>query len=166
MSKTASFTGHRPSQLGSYNPVELKPLLWELHRVIVEHIEQKDVTTFISGMALGIDQFSSRIILKLKEKYPHIKHIAAVPCKNQFNKWPQQSKREWQDIIDKSDEVVYVSEEEYTSYCMEARNRYMVDRADYIIAVWDGNKGGTGNCVSYARKKEKPLTVINPKDFR
>lgn len=38
----------------------------------------------------------------------------------------------------------------------------MVDLADMVIAVWDGSKGGTGNCVQYAQKKGKEFIRINP----
>lgn len=39
----------------------------------------------------------------------------------------------------------------------------MVDNSDFVIAVWDGTKGGTANCVRYAKKLNKELVAINPK---
>lgn len=45
---------------------------------------------------------------------------------------------------------------------MDKRNRYMVDHADYILAVWNGCPSGTGNTVRYAHKKGKTIIVINP----
>ena len=51
---------------------------------------------------------------------------------------------------------------EYTPDCMDKRNRYMVDHADYILAVWNGCPSGTGNTVRYAHKKGKSIIVINP----
>ncbi len=50
----------------------------------------------------------------------------------------------------------------YKSYLMQVRNEYMVNLADKVIAVWDGSSGGTGNCVAYAKKKEKEIIMINP----
>ena len=38
----------------------------------------------------------------------------------------------------------------------------MVDHSDCVIAVWDGSRGGTGNCVEYARKQEKHILYITP----
>ena len=38
----------------------------------------------------------------------------------------------------------------------------MVDRADLILAVWDGRPGGTEETVKYAQYKGKDVTVINP----
>ena len=46
---------------------------------------------------------------------------------------------------------------------MDKRNRYMVDHADFIIAVWDGRPSGTGKTVTYARGRNgKSIIVIDP----
>lgn len=163
MEKTACFTGHRPNKLNGYDPMDNKKLLFKLRDIVIDHIENKDVTTFISGMALGIDMWAARIVLKLKEEYPQIELISAVPCDKQWSKWSKWSKEEWDYIISKADKVHYVSNDPYTPWCMEVRNRWMVDNSDYVIAVWDGTIGGTGNCVKYVGKKKKELTVLNPK---
>jgi len=160
--KTACFTGHRPNKLNGYNPADNKELLWKLHEAIVDHIENKGVSVFITGMALGIDTWAAKIVLKLKEKYPDIHLVAAVPCKAQDSKWIDSAKKEYNKILDKCDDVYYVSNEPYTMSCMQDRNEYMVDNSEYIIAVWDGTNGGTGNCVKYAKKKEKQITYIDP----
>lgn len=51
-----------------------------------------------------------------------------------------------------SDEVIYVSKDEYKSYLIQKRNEWMCDNSAFVIAVWDGLDGGTGNCVKYARE--------------
>lgn len=165
MNKIACFTGHRPSKLNGYKPEDNKQLLWELHNVIVDHIENKNVDTFISGMALGIDIWSAKIVLKLKETYPHIKLIAAVPCRNHSCKWREEDKKIWQEVIDKADKVVLVTDEEYKPYLMQVRNVWMVNNSEYVIAVWDKSEGGTKNCVDYANAQKKSITKINPKNY-
>lgn len=46
------------------------------------------------------------------------------------------------------------------------RNRYMVDHADYLVAVYDNDcsiRSGTGMTVNYAHKKKKlPIILIHP----
>ena len=164
MSKVCCFTGHRPSKLKGYDPKDNRDLLWEVYKKIEIHIEDKGVTTFISGMALGIDMWAAKMVLRAKQDYPdlNIKLICAIPCKNHASKWNAQSQKEWQSIIDQADEVFYVSEEEYKPYLMQKRNVWMVDNSDYIIAVWDGSNGGTGNCVKYAQKEDKQIIIIKP----
>ena len=46
---------------------------------IVKLIENKGVTHFISGMALGVDIYAAEIVLNLKTKYPHITLESAIP---------------------------------------------------------------------------------------
>lgn len=161
---TCAFTGHRPDKLNGYDPKDNKELLWKLRSLIVDHIENKGVDVFISGMALGVDMWAARIVLKLKETYPHIKLVAAIPCLDHSSKWRVESKTEWQEIVDKADKVIYVSEEPYTAWCMQKRNEFMTNSSEYIIAVWDGSPGGTGNCVRYAEKNKKIITRLLPND--
>lgn len=162
MSKTCCFTGHRPNKLKGYDPKDNKELLWEIFKVVEDHIDNKGVINFISGMALGVDMWAAKMILRAKKCNPEIRLICAIPCKNHSSKWNAQSQKEWQSIIDKADEVVYVSEEEYKPYLMQKRNEWMCNMSDYIIAVWDGSNGGTGNCVKYAQKINKQITIVKP----
>lgn len=51
--------------------------------------------------------------------------------------------------------------EEYTRNCMLERNRYMVDKSDYVFAVWNGERhGGTWYTMQYANKRHKPLEIL------
>lgn len=164
--KTACFTGHRPNKLGGYKPSENKELLWRLREVIIDHIENKGVSVFITGMALGIDTWAARIVIKLKETlYPHLHLVAAIPCKGQESRWLKESQEEYEWILDRCDDVYYVSNEPYTYSCMQDRNEYMVDNSDYVIAVWNMTAGGTANCVGYAVEKDKEIFYINPDPF-
>lgn len=162
--KTVCFTGHRPSKLKGYEVKDNEALIRELKDVIVDYIENKGVTTFISGMALGIDTWGARIVLALRESnYPHIKLISAIPFKNQWEAWKNQKAiDEWHFIYNQADEVYFVSEESYTAWCLQKRNEWMVDNSNMIISVWDGTSGGTANCIKYAKKSNINILNIDP----
>ena len=49
--------------------------------------------------------------------------------------------------------------------CMQKRNRYMVDKADMVIAVWNGSPSGTGKTVAYAKEQGKPVLMIDPESL-
>ena len=50
---------------------------------------------------------------------------------------------------------------EYSSIKMEARNHYMIDKCDVLIAVYDGfSKGGTHNAINYAKKLGKKIIFV------
>lgn len=158
------YTGHRPNKLNGYKAEENKELIWRIHDATVDFIQLKNVDTIISGMALGVDIWGAKIALKLKEKYPNLKLICAIPCKNHSSKWNKIDQEVYEDVLSKADQVIYVSEEDYAPYLMQKRNEWMVNRSKYVIGVWDGTDGGTKNCVKYAEKQGhiKEIYTIKP----
>jgi predicted Rossmann fold nucleotide-binding protein DprA/Smf involved in DNA uptake len=44
------------------------------------------------------------------------------------------------------------------------RNEQMVDMADAVIVVWDGQSKGAKSTITYAKKCNKPLTLIQVKN--
>lgn len=151
-----SFTGHRPSKLGGY--ILPNPTYLHVCREIDKALQELKPEKIITGMALGVDQWAANIAIRLG-----IPFIAAVPFVGQEKAWPQASQKIFNKLLEKAAEVVIVSEGEYSAYKMQIRNEWMVDRADKIIAIWDGSKGGTGNCVEYAKSKGKEIFYIDPR---
>lgn len=162
--RSLCFTGHRPNKLFGYDyRIEgNRLLLLKLKEIIEMYINRRGINTFISGMALGIDIWSAQIVLALKKKYPHIKLVCAIPCAEQYIKWNEKDIEVWHNVLEKADYVHYVSEEPYTVWCMNARNKWMVDNSNYTIAVWDGTKGGTFDCIKYAIKRDRSIMHLNP----
>jgi nucleoside 2-deoxyribosyltransferase len=46
--------------------------------------------------------------------------------------------------------------------CMFRRNRYLVENADLLLAVYDGLPGGTAMTVGYAREIGVPVVCLAP----
>jgi len=68
------------------------------------------------------------------------------------------------EILDKCDsKLVFFNEYKKEFYFQ--RNKYMVDMADVLFAVWDGQAGGTANTVNYAISRKSEIYILNPKDF-
>ena len=163
--KTCCFTGHRPQSLPfgfNENDARCAALKKALREQIIHLIEKENVTHFISGMAIGIDMYAAEIVLDLKKSYSGITLESAIPCENQAEKWTEEQRDRYFDIAAKCDKETLI-QHHYTADCMHKRNRYMVDQADFIIAVWDGRPSGTGKTVQYAQRQGKPVTIINPK---
>lgn len=126
-------------------------------------MNQMDLDTCITGMALGADQIFAKAAISLKELGYSLGLIAALPFAGQESKWPSASKATYNQILSKCDQCVPVSEPGYAAWKMQKRNEWMVDRADYVLAVWDGNQGGgTYNCVSYAIQQRKSMLRLDP----
>lgn len=160
LNKTVCFTGHRLSGLGGFNNDD--PFNIEVRRVLFETIDDlldKGVTKFICGMANGVDTWAAKYIALKKQEGHAIKLIAAVPFPGYEYKWPNVVKDKYYKLLDICDEVHYVNKGPYTVWKLQRRNEWMVDLADFVIAVWNGDPSGTANCVAYAKKHSKP--VIN-----
>lgn len=161
---TCAFTGHRPALYSfgydeeSYQCLKLKAIM----AAQVAALIQNGVTTFLSGMALGADMWGAEIVLSHKERHPEIKLIAVLPCETQADRWSVEQRDRYFDILAKCDETVYISRH-YTSSCMFKRNRWLIDHAGFVLAVYNGNqKGGTAYTVRYAFEKNRAVTIINP----
>lgn len=160
-----AMTGHRPDKLFEYNMKD--PRYDILRDELNQKLDELGATTLITGMALGFDQLAAEVALDRGMRV-----VAAVPCENQDAKWIASSKREYKNLLDKVDDCVLVSDGTFMENrdrgndCMQERNKWMVDHADSVIACWDGSRGGTGNCVNYAKSKGVAIERINPKDIQ
>ena len=159
-----AFTGHRPTRF-KFGYDEEYPDCIKLKLILLQQISaliDNGVTTFLTGMALGTDQYAAEIVLGLKSQLPQIKLYCILPCETQANKWSVEQRERYFNILEQADEVIYVSHQ-YTDTCMHDRNRYMVDHANIILAVYDGQpRSGTAHCVNYARKQRRRIIRIDP----
>lgn len=160
-----AFTGHRPKSFPwKYN--ETDPRCLALKDILAEQIvklAQAGVTDYYSGMALGSDLWCSRIVLNLRQNNPALNLHCILPCEEQECKWSPSAQEQYRTILSQADEVVYVRRT-YSSDCMLERNRYMVDRAGILLAVYTGAyRSGTGMTVRYANKMGRKTIIIDPK---
>lgn len=159
-----AFTGHRPERFSfGYDDEDEKCIRLKLLMAneVVKLIE-KGVTQFYTGMAQGVDHYGAEIILHMKRQYPHIELIAVLPCETQANRWLPAQRERYFNILAACNDVITLRTH-YTPQCMLERNRYLVNHAKYLLAVYDGSHvGGTAYTVNYARKKQREITVIHP----
>ena len=161
---SCAFTGHRPKSFPwKYN--EAAPdcvLLKEVLAAQITALAEQGVTDYLSGMALGTDLWCAQIVLDLRKEHPALQLHCILPCEGQKNKWPASEQERYRSILKQADDVVFV-EREYTRNCMLERNRYMVDNSSILLAVYNGvRRSGTGATVSYAKKCDREIIVIEP----
>ena len=147
------FTGHRPEKL--HLP---KNKIRELLRVAIKQAIHDGFTTFISGMARGIDMWAAELVLEEKNKNSKIKLICAIPLMGFERSWNEQEKQTYRSIIAKADYVKYVSDH-YFRACFQVRNEWMVNHSHRVIATYNGESGGTRNTINYA--KRMGVDIIN-----
>ena len=119
-------------------------------------------TQFLSGMAEATDTWSALSVLDLREKNPAIKLHCILPCKEQADKWAASSRDLYRSILDRADSIVYVSRT-YHETCMLDRNRFLIEHAAALLAVYNGERrGGTAATMHYAQKMGREIIVIDP----
>lgn len=165
--ESVAFTGYRPQKLPfGNNPnhpdaIKLRASL----KTEYDNFIQAGFRRFYTGGAIGSDMMAAEVILELKEEYADrvkIGHFLCLPCLEHDSKWGWQDKERLERIAEKSN-VIYVNEKPYFNGCMQMRNCYMVDASLFLLAVYDGQSGGTRNTVEYAKSKGHKVFVINPR---
>ena len=151
------FTGHRPEKLAMPEQQMAALLETEIRRAI-----DRQFTTFISGMAKGVDVVAAEIILRLREQDDRLKLICALPYPSFGLHWDGGWTDRFQRVLAQADlERTICSSFSYASY--QARNEWMCRHSGLIIAVFTGERGGTKNTLDYARKIGVPCVIINGK---
>lgn len=161
--ETCCFTGHRPDKLPSgYSRDEqaLAPLRDALRQAVFSAAAD-GFRHFLCGMALGADTLAAEETLALRAGGLPVRLIAALPCRGQESRWPAADRARYRRLLTQADGVQVMSEG-YTAYCMNARNRWMVENAGRVIAVFDGSAGGTANTLEMARRFGREIVVIQP----
>lgn len=178
--KSIAFTGHRPNKLYGYdlNNENYNTLKTRLYSILSNEINHNDADTFITGGAIGFDTLAFDVANELIKDYGS-NHILAIPFKNQSDKWFKKDKEKYE-LMKQSSTCVYIDQQkenkdysvkgtiigEYHPAKMQKRNEWMVDNCDMLIGCWDGvKKGGTWNCLKYAKILNKEIIIIDPKTF-
>ena len=172
-----AFTGHRKLN----KEVARKKLEDYLYNTLFMQVVNKKVDNiqFIMGGALGFDQIAFDVVSEAQETFAigntdsfNISTEIAIPFKRQSSRWSEEQQTKYNSQLLKANKITYVDTlERYRdrnapvgmgSYLkLQLRNCYMVDKLreenDLLIAWFSGSKGGTKNCIDYAKKQGKKI---------
>ena len=146
----ACFTGHRVLK----RDIDVLALDNEIIKLL-----NRGFDTFLCGMAMGFDMLCMKRLLKLKDKYPQIKAVACIPCKDQAKKFPADIKKEYNLLVDEADEKIVLSDD-YTETCMKERDRFMVDNSSVCVAYLYKSSGGAYYTARYAIEKNLEMVFV------
>ncbi len=156
-SRTAAFTGHRPSLLpcgGEGSAPQVKRLKYDMCRAIHAAIK-RGYLRFLSGMAPGFDLWAAQAVLSFREIYPQIVLECVIPYHGHGGG------RAYQEILNQADRVVVLSPQYYEG-CLLARNRYLVEQSSLLIAYCvQAYRSGTGYTLRLARQQGLEIQEIN-----
>ena len=152
------FTGHRPEKLGMYEEEVKNRLRYAIQKAIND-----GYTTFISGMARGVDMWAAEIVIEERNKNDKIKLICASPFEGFEKSWSFTERHRYNTILEKADYIKYVSKH-YSRQCFQIRNIWMVNHSNRVISAYNGESGGTRNTIRYALDNNVEIyNVLEPK---
>jgi uncharacterized phage-like protein YoqJ len=85
----------------------------------------------------------------------------ALPFDGQADKWSDEQRERWLNVIEASDRVVHVSHE-YDKGVFFRRNHYLVENSNLLLAAYDGHPGGTAGTIAYAKRHGVKVVTIAP----
>lgn len=150
-------TGHRPDRIlargkNAYDEVVARALV----DFALVCLERERPIAVLSGMAQGWDQAVAQACVECG-----IPFVAAVPFEGQDAKWPEKARRTYRWLLGQAAAVEVCSPGGYAPHKMHVRNQYMVDEAESVLALWNGNAdGGTASAVRYAEQQGKPVVNV------
>lgn len=157
-------TGHRPPKIGGYQtPNATEQWVRQvLRKSLVTLGEKHGPLHGITGMALGVDLIYAEECRRLGVPY-----TAAVPFEGQESRWPEESQNLYHTILKEAKDVVIVDQipsyhSDHFAGKLILRNKWMIDHSKYVLAVWDGSKGGTEHAVRSSQKKGLKVALFDP----
>lgn len=149
MEKICSAFGHRET----YTKIK-EPLTAVLERLITE----QGVSCFYTGGMGEFDCMFSSAVRTLKFAYPYIRLFLVMPY------YSARLNAERAFLESKYDGLILPSALDGLHYkaAIKARNRWMIDQSDYVVACVYKSHGGAYDAMRYAIKQNKLLININP----
>jgi uncharacterized phage-like protein YoqJ len=139
---------------GNSHPSSINTTILEHHQKVKDIVKEfvktmyieKQLRTVISGMDRGAEQIFVEAVLELDK---NIKIIAAIPFSGIESKWSAFAKDHYNKLLKQVDHVKYIFKPGYAIYKLNRRNKRMVKKSDYCLAIWNGVtfKSTTWNCI-------------------
>jgi uncharacterized phage-like protein YoqJ len=149
------FTGHRPEKLTAPEWEIKRELEREIRRAVADGLD-----VFITGMARGVDIWAAEIVLALRDSGMPIRLMCASPFEGFENGWSEDWKHRYRVIMAAADHTLFVCNG-YSRSCFQIRNEWMVNHSARVIAVFNGEKGGTKNTIEYSKLSKVPIICIS-----
>lgn len=125
-----------------------------LHRVIEKVIIENNVDCFYVGNQGKFDSIAMSVLIKLKEKYPHIHcYVVLAYLKTYSDDF----------YLKHSLDGIYPAEVLMApnDMAIPARNKWMARQADYVLCYITREKGGAASSVRYAKNLNKKIINIS-----
>lgn len=155
-------TGHRPDGF-PFQRIDDNFGFYQYREDLYQEIEgliHDGYRHFITGMANGADLDFAQGVIFLRDIYQSIVLEAALPYPISVASLALPRNEDKAFVLEQCN-LKHTVSTHYFRGCMDKRNRYMVDKSDLVLAIWNGQEsGGTWNTIQYARACGKPIRYL------
>ena len=149
MNKICALTGHRALP-ADFSVNQLYDLF--------EELILGGFACFRCGMAQGFDLAALQCLADLRQKY-RFTIEACIPYEGHGSNFPCEDRRRYDALLSWCEEKTVLFPA-YTRGCFLARDRYMVNGADLLVAYCVKETGGAAYTVKYAMQKGVPVRYV------
>ena len=158
MSLVIGVVGHKPEKLGGYKP---HPMHGRIIHDLTSKIKELKPDYVVTGMDQGVGQWAAQVCQTLK-----IPFVAAIPHMGFEDRWPEFARVKYRNLLQQAFSTFVISPTPYQPGVYSARNKWVVDSSQAIVAVFDGSEGNTSNCVAQAEVRGLPIHRIFPGQYQ
>ena len=142
---TLGVTGQRPKSLGlgAFDPKH--PVWLDAYSFVQLSLNRIRPSRLVSGGALGFDMIAGKAAIDAD-----VPLVLALPFEG-YDSWGAKDKRRLSWLRERACEEFFVCDPGYAPWKYQRRNEAIVERSDYMLAFWNGGRGGTANCLEAAK---------------
>lgn len=149
-----AISGHR-----GFSPQTENLITAEVHKIVGGHDQSELIG--ISCLADGADTIFARAVLDAGGRL-----VVIVPAVKYRDGFPAEHRPIYDALLAQAFETIALDHTESDSQAHMDASLRMLEQADELIAVWDGQPargyGGTADVVAAAKEKNIPVTVVWP----
>lgn len=146
---TVAITGHRPKALPRGAQQRIRSSIRDL-------VQRYPGATWLSGGAIGVDQIAADELFSLGQR---VELVLPFSPEVQATLWSPVERQVFDQQIRKASSVE-VLRETYHPDGYRERNKRLVQRADLVVAYWNGSPSGTAATVYEAVRQRVPVLWV------
>lgn len=131
-------------------------------------LRQSGVSQFLTACDCGMGLYAAEIINGLRTTDRDLMLLCYTPHEEQATKWAPYLRERYFDVLEKCTYISAVCEVGAPDAQLRTYKK-IIDLADVMLAVYDGDTPTTGNAedrvLAYAESLEKPLVLLHPTEL-
>jgi len=142
--------GQNPAAMGNFGG----DIRTRLEVLALRTLSEYDVFTVLTCLSPGWCQAIAAACITLD-----IPYIAALPCEVTTERMSSVDRLVFEDQLHQASSIIPISAEENPAK-EERMHRWLVDTADLVLALWNGEPGPVAHCVRWAAFQGVPIKNV------